>query len=260
MSYRFFYDYLYAVFVVVIVHILTIQPQSVLAQTSERTFARANETYKNADYKRAAQMYEELVKEGIEAEEVYFNLGNCYYKLGNMAAAILNYERAQRLDPTDEDIDFNLELAKSRITDKIDPAPQFFVIKWWRMFVALATPSTWSIVGVMFVWFFCIAAALFFVIPLPGVKKALFALGIVTLVCAALMFTFAFQQQHKAVSAIVFASSVVIKSEPQEASKDLFVLHEGTKVDVLGMDGEWCKVRIADGSVGWMRMNTIRVI
>ena len=74
------------------------------------------------------------------------------------------------------------------------------------------------------------------------------------------MFIFAFQQQHKATSAIVFASSVVVKSEPQEESKDLFVLHEGTKIDVLGTDGEWCKVRIADGSVGWMRINTVRVI
>jgi SH3-like domain-containing protein len=74
------------------------------------------------------------------------------------------------------------------------------------------------------------------------------------------MFTIAFQQHNKATSAIVFASSVVIKSEPQEESKDLFVLHEGTKIDVLGTDGEWCKVRIADGSVGWMRMNTMRVI
>lgn len=260
MLQRFVYKYWCLAFVVALGHFLTLQPQSLSAQSSERAFARANETYKNADYKRAAQMYEDLVKEGIEAEEVYFNLGNCYYKLGNIAAAILNYERAQRLDPTDEDIDFNLELAKSRITDKIDPAPQFFIVKWWRMFVALATPSSWSAVGVVFVWFFCIAAALFFIARVPSVKKTFFVLGIVTLICATLMFTFAFQQQHKAVSAIVFASSVVIKSEPQEASKDLFVLHEGTKVDVLGMDGEWCKVRIADGSVGWMRINTIRVI
>ncbi|MCU0425800.1 MAG: tetratricopeptide repeat protein [Candidatus Kapabacteria bacterium] len=248
------------VFVVVFAFVWALQPHYAFAQSAERSFARANETYKNADYKRAAQMYEDLVKEGIEAEEVYFNLGNCYYKLGNMSAAILNYERAQRLAPTDEDIDFNLELAKSRITDKIDPAPQFFIIKWWRMFVALATPSAWSLVGVVFVWLFCIAAALFFIARSPTVKKTFFVLGIVTLICATLMFTFAFQQQHKAVSAIVFASSVVIKSEPQEVSKDLFVLHEGTKVDVLGTDGEWCKVRIADGSVGWMRINTIRVI
>ncbi len=230
------------------------------AQSPERSFARANDTYKNADYQRAAQMYEEILASGVEAEEVYFNLGNCYYKLGNMAAAILNYERAQRLDPTDEDIDFNLALAQSRITDKIDPAPQFFIIKWWRLFVALATPSAWSLVGVVLVWLFIIAAALFFIVRSPSLKKALFATGMILVFFAVLMFTFAFQQQNKATSAIVFASSVVIKSEPQEESKDLFVLHEGTKIDVLGTDGEWCKVRIADGSVGWMRMNTMRII
>jgi tetratricopeptide (TPR) repeat protein len=235
-------------------------PKYALAQAPERAFTRANDTYKNADYKRAAQMYEDLVTSGIESEEVYFNLGNCYYKLGNIAAAILNYERAQRLDPTDEDIDFNLTLAQSRITDKIDPAPQFFVVKWWRMFVALATPSAWSLVGVILVWSFIVVAALFFIARSPSFKKAMFAVGLVMLFCAALMFTFAFQQHNKATSAIVFASSVVAKSEPQEESKDLFVLHEGTKIDILGIDGEWYKVRIADGSVGWMRLNTVRII
>lgn len=235
-------------------------PQALWSQTPERTFARANDTYKNADYKRAAQMYEDLVTSGIESEEVYFNLGNCYYKLGNIAAAILNYERAQRLAPTDDDIDFNLTLAQSRITDKIDPAPQFFVVKWWRLFVALATPSAWSLVGIVLVWLSIAAAALFFVARVPGFKKSMFAIGLVLLFCAALMFTFAFQQHNKATSAIVFASSVVVKSEPQEESKDLFALHEGTKIDILGVDGEWYKVRIADGSVGWMRLNTVRII
>lgn len=235
-------------------------PHPAHAQAPERAFTRANDTYKNADYKRAAQMYEDLVASGIESEEVYFNLGNCYYKSGNMAAAILNYERAQRLAPTDEDIDFNLSLAQSRITDKIDPAPQFFVIKWWRMFVALATPSAWSLAGIVLVWLFIVAAALFFIARSPSFKKTMFAMGLVLLFCATLMFTFAFQQHNKATSAIVFASSVVVKSEPQEESKDLFVLHEGTKIDILGMDGEWYKVRIADGSVGWMRLNTVRII
>jgi tetratricopeptide (TPR) repeat protein len=108
-------------------------------QSYEQLFAQANTAYKNADYKRAMQMYEQLVQSGIESAEVYFNLGNCYYKSGKMASAILNYTRAQRLDPTDDDISFNLSLAESRITDKIDPAPQFFIIKWWRLFVGLQT-------------------------------------------------------------------------------------------------------------------------
>ena len=224
------------------------------------TFKKANDLYNKGDYEQALKSFESIVNQGNESADLYFNIANCYYKLGNIAAAILNYERAQRLAPTDDDIDFNLTLAQSRITDKIDPAPQFFVVKWWRLFVALATPSAWSLVGIVLVWLFIAAAALFFNARLPGFKKSMFATGLVLLFFAALMFTFAFQQHNKATSAIVFASSVVVKSEPQEESKDLFALHEGTKIDILGVDGEWYKVRIADGSVGWMRLNTVRII
>jgi hypothetical protein len=232
-------------------------------QEYERLFAQANEAYKNADYKRATQMYEQLAQHGIESADVYFNLGNCYYKSGKMAAAILNYTRAQRLDPTDDDIEFNLSLAESRIADKIDPAPQFFIIKWWRLFVGLQTASAWSAVGVGFVWLLCAVAGIFFVATSPSLKKTMFTTGIVSLCGIALMFTFAYQQNKTTVrdeSGIVFASSVSVKSEPQEESKDLFVLHEGTRVEILGGDGVWCKVRIADGSVGWLRRNTIQII
>jgi hypothetical protein len=232
-------------------------------QSYEQLFAQANTAYKNADYKRAMQMYEQLVQSGIESAEVYFNLGNCYYKSGKMASAILNYTRAQRLDPTDDDISFNLSLAESRITDKIDPAPQFFIIKWWRLFVGLQTSSAWSAGGVGFVWILCIVAGVFFISTSPRLKKTMFTSGIVALCGIALMFTFAYQQNKAMIrdeSGIVFASSVSVKSEPQEESKDLFVLHEGTRVEILSGDGVWCKVRIADGSVGWLRRNTIQVI
>jgi tetratricopeptide (TPR) repeat protein len=233
------------------------------APAFEQAFVRANDTYKNADYKRAAQMYEQLASTGAEAVEVYFNLGNCYYKLGNIAAAILNYERAQRLAPLDDDVEFNLSLAQSRIADRIDPAPQFFVIKWWHTFVGLATAGSWSIAGTVFVWCAVLCAAVFFIALLPGLRKTMFVSSIVLFVLTGFMLTFAYQQNKAATgneNAVVFASSVSVKSEPQESSKDLFVLHEGTKVDVLEADGEWRKIHIADGSVGWLRSNTIEII
>ncbi len=230
---------------------------------AERLFAQANDAYKSANYKQATALYEQLVQSGVEASQVYFNLGNCYYKSGKIASAILNYHRAQRLDPTDEDIEFNLSLAESRIADKIDPAPQFFIVKWWRLLVGLQIASVWSGVGVSFVWVLFVAAGIFFAANSPALKKAMFTTGIVSVIIIALMFIFAYRQ-HKTTmrdeSAIVFASSVAVKSEPQEESKDLFTLHEGTHIEILGGDGAWCKIRIADGSVGWLRRNTIQVI
>ncbi|MDW8220789.1 MAG: tetratricopeptide repeat protein [Bacteroidota bacterium] len=229
-------------------------------QSAEQVFARANDFYKNADYKRAAQLYEELIHSGIEAEEVYFNLGNCYYKLGNTASAILNYERAHRLNPTDDDIEFNLELARRRVIDNIEPAPQVFIVRWWRILISLATPSTWGMGAVVCAWMCCLSAMLFLIVVSPRMKKILFTACIVSMLLAAVMLLFAFQQEHKTMSAIVFAPSIAVKSEPQESSKDLFVLHEGTKIDILDTDGEWCKIRILDGSVGWMRISAMRII
>ena len=230
---------------------------------AEQLFANANNAYKNAYYKQAATMYEQLAQAGIESAAVYFNLGNSYYKSGKIASAILNYHRAHRLDPTDDDIDFNLGLAESRIADKIDPAPQFFIVKWWRILVGLETASVWSIVAVVFVWILFIAGGIFFASNSPALKKGMFTTGIVALLLAGLMFVFAYRQNKIAMrdeSAIVFATSVSVKSEPQEESKDLFVLHEGTHVEILGGDGAWCKIRIPDGSVGWLRRNTIEII
>lgn len=230
---------------------------------AKKIFYQANDAYKNANYKAATQMYEHLVQSGVESAEVYFNVGNCYYKSGKIASAILNYHRAQRLDPTDDDISFNLSLAESRITDKIDPAPQFFIVKWWRLLVGLQTASVWSGIGVTFLWVLFIVAGVFFASSSPALKKAMFTTGIVSVCVIALMFIFAYRQ-HKTTmrdeSGIVFASSVSVKSEPQEESKDLFTLHEGTHLEILGGEGSWCKVRIADGSVGWLRRNTIQII
>lgn len=254
-----------------LVLVITLAPQmSLYAQgntlsdaQAERLFAQGNDAYKNANYKQATVIYEQLVQNGVEAAEVYFNLGNCYYKSGKIASAILNYHRAQRLDPTDDDIEFNLSLAESRIPDKIDPAPQFFIVKWWRMLVGLQIASVWSGVGVGFLWLLFLAAGVFFVARSPSLKKAMFVTGIISAIIIALMFIFAYRQ-HKTTmrdeSAIVFASSVSVKSEPQEESKDLFTLHEGTHIEILGGEGVWCKVRIADGSVGWLRRNTIQII
>jgi tetratricopeptide (TPR) repeat protein len=236
---------------------------TVLAGEAEATMNQANEYYKVSKYKEAIELYERLANSGIQAAELYYNLGNAYYKSGNIPAAILNLERAKRLDPNDEDIDFNLTMAQAKIIDKIDPAPKFFLVTWWQFIVGLASADEWAITGVASMWILFIAAGAFFIATTSTLKKILFAVGVSSLLVTCVMMVFAvrqYRQMHSDKVAIIFAPTIAVKSAPQEDSKDLFVLHEGSKVEILEVMGEWYKVRIADGSVGWMRANTMQVI
>lgn len=238
-------------------------PYSIRAGENETLFAKANGLYRASNYKQAIAEYERLVSTGVEAAEVYFNLGNAYFKSGNVPSAILNYERSLRLAPGDEDVEFNLAIAQSKIVDKIDPAPQLFFIAWWRFTAGLLSEHEWAIIAIASIWLLFIALGWFFVAHTAGLKKLLFTIGLSCFIVAGVTLVFAWRQYrflHSDKAAIVFASSVSVKSAPQENSKDLFVLHEGSKVEILETVNEWKKVRIADGSVGWMRANTVQVI
>jgi multidrug efflux pump subunit AcrA (membrane-fusion protein) len=234
--------------------------QGAAREEPEKAFARANEAYKRGDYRAAAEIYENLVAVGVEAKEAYYNLGNCYYKLGNVAAAILNYERARRLAPADDDIQYNLELAQSRIADNIEPAPELFLITWFHAFVAQMTSDVWAACGVAALWLCFGSMAAFFVVLKPMLKKTFFVAGAALALCCGLCFLFARLQSCPETTAIIFSTTVVAKSEPREESKDLFILHEGVKVEILGKEGDWRKIRVADGSVGWLRSNAAQEI
>lgn len=225
--------------------------------------AKANEYYKNGNFTQAVKSYETLTSTGFESVEIYYNLGNAYFKTGNVAASILNYERALRLAPSDEDIEWNLAIAHTKVIDKIEPAPQLFLVTWWRFVVGLASAAMWGWIAVAFIWLLVGCGVAFILVNTSILKKILFTAGIVCLCCAALTMVFSYRQYRVMTSdgsAIVFTASVPVKSAPQEDSKDLFVLHEGTKVEIIEPLGEWKKIRIADGSVGWLRANTIQVI
>jgi tetratricopeptide (TPR) repeat protein len=245
------------------VAIMAVSAQPAVAGEPETTLARANEFYKNGKYKQSIEEYERLITSGSQATEVYFNLGNAHFKAGNVPAAILNFERAKRLAPNDEDVDFNLAVAQAKIADKIDPAPRLFIINWWNMAVGFLSANEWATIALVAVWLLFAALSAFFVINASGAKKALFTTALTCLIVAGATLVFAWRQHRVMVSdraAIVFAPSVPVKSAPQDDSKDLFLLHEGSKVEILESLGDWRKVRIADGSVGWMRSNTVQVI
>jgi tetratricopeptide (TPR) repeat protein len=219
-------------------------------------YKKANTYYQKQDYDNAIKTYEQLIAEGREASEVYFNLGNSYYKTGNTAKSILNYERAKRLAPDDEDIAFNLRVASLKAVDKIEPVPDIFYIRWLRAIATAGSVSLWNTILILCIWLLFSSAAFFALSKSSFRKKAAFVfmlaflfLGIVSGLIARQSNSIMYHEKY----GIISSASVYIKSSPDEKGNDLFILHEGTKVQVLDELGEWQKVRIVNGSLGWMK-------
>lgn len=242
---------------------LFVGSQLSLAQEVALQFEQANQLYRIGDYKQAASFYEKIGQNGYESPALFYNLGNSYFKLKNMPAAIVNYERARLLSPHDEDIAYNLRLANLRIIDRIEPIPQLFFVEWWRSFVSMFSSGTWASLAVVLLWCASIGGATFLFLRPLLIRRLTFLICAICLLCSVLSYASMFQQRnHERTDqdAIVFAASIAVKSSPDQHSTDLFVLHEGVKVELLDAVGEWKKIRLADGKVGWIPVESILVI
>ncbi|HUL43159.1 MAG TPA: tetratricopeptide repeat protein [Bacteroidota bacterium] len=243
--------------------LLLLLPVAAAGQEASLQFEQANGLYRSGSFEKAAELYEQILKNGYESPALYYNLGNAYFKLQNIPAAILAYERARRLAPHDEDILYNLRLANLRVVDKIEPLPQLFLFEWWGSFVSLLTSERWGILAIAGLWIAVIAATLYRVARGALFRRMAFLVCGVMMLFSILAFVGGVQRHHaeqSASGAIVFAQSVSVKSAPDAQSTDLFVLHEGVKVDVMDNVGEWRKIRLADGKEGWVVISSIQLI
>jgi tetratricopeptide (TPR) repeat protein len=236
---------------------------SVFADDNQILIEEANKNYNEARYQDAADLYEKVLLSGYESPKLYYNLGNCYFKLKDMASAILNFEKAKKLDPGDEDVNFNLKIANNSIVDKIETVPDLFYIRWWNSLTHFFTVDQWGMLSLISFIILLSFALLFLLSGVVWIKKYSFWLGIVFLVITVSSYSMAnarinsFKKDHEA---IVFAPTVTVKSSPSENSIDLFVIHSGTKVQLTDHVGDWYEVKIANGSVGWLMNNDIKKI
>ncbi|MGC8865354.1 MAG: tetratricopeptide repeat protein [Bacteroidales bacterium] len=238
---------------------------SVLLQASElppqTMIDSATSAYTKGHYEAAIYWYEKVIATGNESAALYYNLGNAWFKRNEMAPAIYYYEKALLLDPSDEDILFNLKVANSRIVDKIDVVPDLFFERWWKSLYTLFTGDTWAWLSLIFLALFLAALGWFLLSNRPGLKRTGFYSALLFLLMGVLSYTFAsknhYRQTHHT-HGIIFEPSVTVKSSPDENSVDLFVLHEGTKVQLSDSLNSWVKIKIANGSVGWIPGNTLR--
>jgi len=229
----------------------------------ESMMERANQSYSSADYTSAVSQYESVLGSGYESSGLYFNLGNSYFKLNNIPAAILYYEKARKLDPTDEDIQFNLDLANSRIIDKMEPLPEFFLRTWWKSARDLFSSDQWAKTGLAGFILALVSVMSFIIFRSVTLRKISFWAGIVflTLMSVSLIFSISgYREYSRQSSAIIFSPTVTVKSSPNDSSVDLFVIHEGTKVYITDHVEGWSEVRLANGNVGWVMTETFRHI
>ena len=223
----------------------------------------ADTEYQKGNYQQAIRDYEEILKNG-ESAEIYFNLGNAYYRTDNITKAVLNYERARLLSPGDDDINFNLQFARSKTIDKITPESEMFFITWYKSLVNFTSVDNWAKTGIL-----CIVMALLLVLlylfgPQLMLRKIGFFGGLAFFVIFLLSNLFAFQQKQaldNRTGAIIISPSVNIKKTPAKNSADQFVLHEGTRVDIIdkGMT-DWRCIRVGDGREGWIETKAIEEI
>lgn len=232
-----------------------VQPDSLLS-------AAAN-AYNEGRYAESADLYEEVSETyGISAE-LYYNIGNAYFKANAIPAAILNYERGLRLNPHDKDLKFNLEMAQAYVVDQTETLGEFLLVRWYKAVRRLLHANAWAWVSVVLFWVFVACLAGFFFSKRRVLRKTSFSVGIVTVILSVISLVFARQTYFSEVQpldAIVFTPSVTVKSSPDQSGTDLFLLHEGTKVHIKSTLGTWAEIVIEDGNVGWMPAECFEII
>lgn len=220
--------------------------------------------YASGNWAAAAADWEDILQSGYECSELYYNLGNAYFKDGDVPSAILNYERALKLDPSYADAKFNLEFANSMVQDKIDRVPDFFLTVWLSSVASVMSSDAWTATALVLMALMLAMTVLCLTGRGIRARRAGFVSAIVALVLSVSCFAFGARQRSvyfKTDEAIVMSPVCTVRSAPSsDSAKDLFVLHEGTKVKVMDSVGEWRNIELSDGRQGWMRSSDIELI
>ncbi len=229
----------------------------------ESQYAGGVQSYTEGDYDKALDAWLELYNAGYRSAELAYNIGNAYYKTDNIAGALLFYERARLLKPSDEDINYNLMITRTRVVDRFEEIPELFFVKWFD-FVSLTVSSNgWAKISLVSFILFLLLLSLYIYSSKYRLKVLGFWTALLFLIFS--LSTFAFSNRNKFLvyegnKAIIFTPAVSGKSSPDNSGTDLFMIHEGTRVTVEDVVGEWYEIRLSDGNKGWVPANTLEII
>lgn len=231
--------------------------------TSLEHWEAGNSAYSAKEYGKAIVEYKAIVDGGEYSLELYYNLANAYFKSDSLGKAILYYNKALRIDPSQEDVLYNLAFAETRTKDKAPEVPEFFLNGWLRSVRNAMSCMTWSVLSLVALGLLLAFVLMFLLSSVIGVRKTGFYGALCALVLGAATLSFAISSRNNMIQhdeAIVMATAISVKSSPDTSATDLFLLHEGSKVRIVSEVDQWCEVALADGKKGWVEKSSIEEI
>ena len=251
-------------FLVMVVLMLASMPVNAADAYVDSLWNKANSDYSQGLWQDAISTYRSVEELGLESAPLYCNIGNAYFKNKDYTMAIVYYERALKLDPSYSDAEYNLQIASDFVQDRIEPVPEFILKTWTRGLCYSVDSNTWAVIALCLFALTAAAVLVFLLAASSNLKRTGFFSAIVFLLLTVFSVIFSFWQKNdymKADAAVIMAPVISVKSSPSdEASTDLFILHEGTKVNILDEVGDWRNIELADGRQGWMRSEDMEVI
>ena len=234
-----------------------------IAQNPEQLAAQAAIAYNEKQYAVSIELYNKIIDSGYESYSLYYNLGNAYFRNNDNTEAILFYEKAFKIAPNNDDIKHNIEVANSKLIDKVEKVPELSYKRWWKYLLNMMNIDVLAILNILLLSSGLLLVALYIAVSNTLIRKITFWTGLVLIFLFGIGTIAASQRNHYLTTqheAIVFEPTVNIKSSPDENSKDIFVLHEGTKVVLLDVVADWQEIRIANGSIGWIKISDLKNI
>jgi tetratricopeptide (TPR) repeat protein len=229
----------------------------------EDVLRQAETAYDKKKYKEAIEHYEQLANQGYKSHQLFFNLGNAYYRNNELGKAIFNYERARKINPDDEDVRINLGIANGKTIDKINAKENFFVTVVKTNVLSSFSTSAWAWLSVLTLFITSVLVFGFFVSPHPVLKRVCFVVGFLTLLGTLVSYGLgysALKVKRQNNYAIILSKEIKIMNEPNLVATSKFTLHEGTKVSILENNGDWLLIKIDNGNEGWVKGNSVGVI
>ena len=230
---------------------------------AEASMQNGNTLYQNGNYEGAVEAYEKVLDLGYESAALYYNLGNSYFRLNKLGRSILNYEKALKLEPGDEDVSYNLRIAQTRTVDKIQSVPKIFISEWWDFLVTGFSVAGWGLILIIVYVLLILFVGIYFLTRSGRMQRFAFYFGSVNLAIVffvLIVFISSYNREATSNYGILIEDTISAKQSPNIQSSDAFVIHEGVKFEIEETLNNWAKIRLADGKVGWLPDNSFEGI
>lgn len=236
---------------------------SLIAQDAAIIFEKANKAYRNAYYEEALSAYHQIDSLGWQSSDLYYNLGNTYYKLNQIAPSIFYFEKALLLDPNNEDIKQNLAFAQRMTIDAFESLPKSIFQKFNESIIYPVNHNIWARISIVFAFMVGIFFLFYYFSQNTNKKRLFFTISLVSIGLFLMSMSFVIKAKHfhnHNKPAIVFSSKVSVKSEPNTSASEAFELHEGTKIHILETIDHWHKIKLVDGKIGWLKNESLQKV